>query len=157
MIVGWARSTVTLRKSSPRQEPTDIIRVGESEWAGEVGGLRRRRSQMTERDVVGDQPMPVLLERRPARENEATTRFQRAAYVAKGLRWIGKEHDAHARGREVEGGRLELKHLSVPEQQFDIVQPALLDPLARDPEHRLGEVDRHEATVIADRRGQRHS
>jgi hypothetical protein len=60
--------------------------------------------------------MPVLLERRPARENQASARFQRAAYVAKGRRRIGEKHDAHARGREVEGGRLELKHLSVPEQ-----------------------------------------
>jgi hypothetical protein len=33
----------------------------------------------------------------------------------------------------------------------------LLDSLARDPEHRLGDVDRHEAAVIADRCGQRHS
>ena len=70
---------------------------------------------------------------------------------------IGEEHDAHARGRELEGGRLELTHLSVPEQQFDIVKPALLDPLARDPEHWLGDVDRHEAAMIADCRGQRHS
>ena len=101
--------------------------------------------------------MPVLLERRPARENEASARFQRAAYVAKGRRRIGEEHDAHARGREIEGGRLEVEYLRVPEQQFDIVQPALLDPLARDPEHRLGDVYRHEAALIAQRRGQRHS
>ena len=50
-----------------------------------------------------------------------------------------------------------VKHLGVAEQQFDIVQPVLLDPLVRDPEHRLGDVDRHEAAMIPDRRGQRHS
>ena len=101
--------------------------------------------------------MPVLLERPPAGEGEASARFQPAAYIAKGRRRIAEEHDAHARGRKIEGARFEVKHLRVAEQQFDIVQPVLLDPLARDPEHRLGDVDRHEAAMIADRRGQRHS
>jgi hypothetical protein len=101
--------------------------------------------------------MPVLLKRPPAGEGEASARFQRAPYVAKGRRWIGEEHDAHARGRKIEGARFEVKHLRVAEHQFDIVQPALLDPLARDPEHRLGDVDRHDAAMIAGRRGQRHS
>ena len=101
--------------------------------------------------------MPVLGERRPAGEGEASARLQRAGYVAKGRHRIGEEHDAHARGREIEGGRLEREHLRVTEQQFDIVQPALLDPLARDLEHRLGDVDRDDAAMLADRRGQRHS
>jgi hypothetical protein len=77
--------------------------------------------------------MPVLLERRPARENEASARFQRAAYIAKGRRRIDEEHDAHARGREVEGGRLELKHLSVPDQQFDIVARLGLAEMCQEP------------------------
>jgi hypothetical protein len=68
---------------------------------------------MAERNVVGDQPVAVLGERRPAGEDEAPARFQRAHYVAEGRCRIGEEHDAHTRGREIEGGGLERERLSV--------------------------------------------
>ncbi len=101
--------------------------------------------------------MSVLRERSPASEDEAPAQLQRAADVAEGRRRIGEEHDAHARGREIEGDRLELKHLRIPKQQCDIAQRALGDPLPRNLKHRLGDVDRDDAAMLADRRGERHS
>ena len=50
--------------------------------------------------------------------------------------------------------RLELEHLRVAVQQRDIAQPALGDPLPRGSEHRLGDVDRDEAAMLADRLGE---
>ena len=42
-------------------------------------------------------------------------------------------------------------HLRVPRQQRDIVHPALADPLPSGAEHRLGDVDRDDAAMLADR------
>ena len=95
-------------------------------------GRRRRRPQMADRDVVGDQPVPVLRKRRPAGEDEATARFQCAADVAKCRDRIGEEHDAHARRRDIECRLLECHHLRIAERQFDVVHPALVDPLPGD-------------------------
>ena len=66
-----------LGEPGSRENPADIVGVGKGERAGFVSGLWRRRPQMAEGDVVGDQPMSVLRERPPAREDEAPARLQR--------------------------------------------------------------------------------
>jgi hypothetical protein len=106
-------------------------------------------------DVIGDQPVPVFCERRPAGKNEASAGLQRAADIAEGRRRIGEEHDLHARGGDIEGGGLEREHLRVPGQQSDVAQSALAHLLARGAEHRLGDVDRDNAAMLADRFGER--
>jgi hypothetical protein len=57
--------------------------------------------------------VPVFRKRPPAGKNKAPAGFQRAADVSEGRRRVGEEHDAHARGREIEGGRIELENLRV--------------------------------------------
>src|SRR6516225_442118 len=146
MIVGWARST---------ENPADVVRVAEGQRAGLLGGPWRRRPQMSHRNVVGNQPVPVLRERRPARKNEPSAGLQRAGDVAERRRRVGEEHNPHARGREVEGGRLECEHLRVAIMQSDVAQPVLSNSLPRGPEHRLGNIDRDDAAMLADRRGER--
>ena len=49
-----------------------------------------------------------------------------------------------------------LMILRIAMQQCDVGQAPLADPLPRRPEHRLGDVDRDEAAVLADRFGNRH-
>jgi len=86
-------------------------------WAKPMAAWRRRRSQTPERDVIGDQPMPVLLEsgaqqakvRRPPRFSAPPMLRKAAVGLAKNMTPM----------REVarsKGGRFELKHLRVPEQ-----------------------------------------
>ena len=110
---------------------------------------------MAQRDVVGNQPVPVLRERPPTGEDQTPAGLQRAADVAKSRHRVGEEHDAHARSREIEAGRLEREHLGVAEQQGDVAQPTLIDPTARGAEHRLGDVDRDDPALLADRGGER--
>ena len=95
--------------------------------------------------------MPVLGKRRPAGEDEApTTWLQRASDIAEGGHRVSKEHDAHARCRDVECSLLECQHLRIAKHQCDVVHPALAHSLPCGAEHRLGDVDRDDAAMFAD-------
>ena len=62
-----------------RQNAPDVIGIGKGERDRLVRRGRGGRPQTAQRDVVGNQLVPVLRERRPACEGEAPTGLQRAA------------------------------------------------------------------------------
>jgi hypothetical protein len=91
----------------------------------------------------------------PSRQISAPARPQRALNIAERRRRVGEKHHTHARGREIEGGRLEREHLRVSGMQSDIAQSALGDVLPCGAEHRLGDVDCDDPAMLADRLGER--
>ena len=70
MIVGWARSTEIAANPAVGQKPADIVRVGKGHRARLVRRVWRRRAQMADDDVMGDEPMAVLGKRPPAGKDQ---------------------------------------------------------------------------------------
>ena len=68
---------------------------------------------MPQGDFVRDQPVRVFFEWRPANEAQPPAGSRRGQEIGKGSDRIRKEHDAEARGYQVEPVGLEMVHLRI--------------------------------------------
>ena len=111
---------------------------------------------MPQDDLVGDQPVFVFLERRPASKAQPPPGSRGRPKIAEGGDRIGKEHDAKAGGYQIEPVRLEAVDLGISLDQRDIAEPAFRDTLAGAGQHRLGDVDPDDSAPFTDSLGEGH-
>jgi len=106
-------------KPGVRKNAVHTLFAGKGEGAWIFGARSRQRWNMFKRGVQRHLKPRVFIELAPTGEGEASAWLQRRAQIGKSASRLREKHDAKARKKEIESGRIEPVGRRVGAYEFD--------------------------------------